>query len=86
MKQVREAWRTYFEASLVFINQGTFAEEEERERLSNQLALESATHRDWLDHVEQIYENLELADNPPVQQGLKCKTEVDKVYGLWAGI
>ena len=38
-----------------------------RERLFNQLAL------DWLNVVEQIYEDLELADNPPVQQGLKCK-------------
>ena len=80
VNQVGDEWRTYYEASLTFINRGTFAEEEERERLLNQLALEYATHRDWLDHVEQIYENLELADNPPVQQGLKCKTEVDKVY------
>ena len=66
VNQVGDEWRTYYEASLTFINQGTFAEEEERERLLNQLALEYATHRDWLDHVEQIYENLELADNPPV--------------------
>jgi hypothetical protein len=28
-----DAWRTYFEASMTFNNQGTFAEEDERERL-----------------------------------------------------
>ena len=80
VNQVGDEWRTYYEASLTFINQGSFADKEERERLLNQLAHEYATHRDWLDPVEQIYENLKLADNPPVQQGLKCKTELDKVY------
>ena len=52
VKQVGDDWRNYYWASLTFITQGTFAEEEERERLLNQLALERATHRDWLDHVE----------------------------------
>ena len=65
LNQVGDEWRTYYEASLTFIIRGTFTEEEERERLLNQLALEYGTHRDWL--------NL-------VQQGLKCMTEVDKVY------
>ena len=40
------AWRTYYEAFLAFIDQGTFAEEGERERLSNQLSLKRATHCD----------------------------------------
>ena len=72
INEVGEAWRNYFEASMTFNNQGTFAEEDERERLLNQLSLERATHRDWLDPVEQIFRNLELADNPPVQQGLNA--------------
>ena len=65
-----DAWRTYYEASLTFINQGTFAEEGERERHSNQISLECATHCDWLDPVEQILKTMEMADDPPVQQGL----------------
>ena len=71
-------WGRYVVASMTFINQGTHAEEE-RERILNQLSLEYAPHRDWLVPVKQIYENLELADDPPVQKGLKCKTEVDKM-------
>ena len=56
-------WKTHFWASLTFITRGSFAEEEERERLLNQLALEYTTHLDWLDSVEQIYE----------KQGLKSR-------------
>ena len=67
-----EVWRTYYEAFLAFIDQGTFAEEGERERYRDQLNLKSATHRDWLDPVEQILNTMELADDPPVQQGLNA--------------
>ena len=34
-----EVWRTYYEAFSAFFNQGTFAEEDERERYRDQLNL-----------------------------------------------
>ena len=67
-----DAWRAYFEASMSFCSLGTFAEEDERTRLFDELFEERRDHRDWLDPVEQIFRNLELADNPPVQQGLNA--------------
>ena len=69
-----DAWRAYSSASLAFYIQGTFAEEGEISGLFNQFSLEHATHYDWLEHVEQILRNLELADNPPVQQGINAIT------------
>jgi hypothetical protein len=52
-------------------NRGTFAEDNERIEARNRVAVrEYRAYRDWYDGMETVLDNLELADDPPVEVGL----------------
>ena len=72
--EAEDEYTAYRQASLAVYLQGTFTEEDERNRFLNRLSLERVTHHGWLNRMKQIFRNLELAANPPIQLGTNAIT------------
>ena len=65
VKQVGEAWRAYYDASINLVDRGVYAEEQDRVDARDQVAHESIAHEDWFEGVEEILTALEQAEKPP---------------------
>ena len=70
VKQVGEAWRAYYDAAINLVDQGVYAEEQDRVDARDQVAHKSLAHEDLFEGVEYILTAQEQAENPPVQVGL----------------
>ena len=64
IKQVEEAWVTYYKAAINVFSLRTFAEEQERKDVMTPLVQESMDHEDWLVGIEDVLTALEQAGNP----------------------
>jgi hypothetical protein len=73
LTETQDAWKSYYNAAMTLTNRGTFDEEAERIEARYQVAVqEHQAYHDWYDGMETVLDNLELANNPPVEVGLNA--------------
>ena len=64
MNEVNDVWRNYYEATIAFIDRGTFIDAPTKAAAVAGASQEHSDHVDWIGGVEVTQTHLELANNP----------------------